>query len=125
MHHLPPVGHAIQGGWICPPGGHGAADRHHDHPTRGLVKITKRPCLTARSWPATRTVIRTSPDCTCVGPDRALSTCAFDLLALNGRDPRLQTLMKRLACLRTYWSVSVVRPSRYPNLFETARRCCG
>src|SRR5262245_7234896 len=27
----------------------------HDHPRRGLVKITKRPCLTARSWPATRT----------------------------------------------------------------------
>src|SRR5215831_13032782 len=52
----------------------------------------KPQCSTARSWPATPMDVRTSLDCTSVGPGRALS---FDLLALNGQDWRPQPLVKR------------------------------
>jgi len=44
-------------------------------------------------------IVQTSLGCTCVGLGRAPFTYGLDLLAFNGRDLRLQPLMKRQACL--------------------------
>ena len=45
-------------------------------------------------------IVQTSLGCTCVGLGRAPFTYGLDLLAFNGRDLRLQPLMKRQACLQ-------------------------
>jgi bifunctional non-homologous end joining protein LigD len=50
---------------------------------------------------------------------------AFDLLAVNGRDLRLQPLLKRQDACRPCWSGSVAWPFRYPNPLKTAWCCCA
>ena len=54
---------------------------------------------------------------------RAIQLWAFDLLALNSRDLRLQPLVKRQARLQALLERFGRRLSHCPNHSKTARRC--
>src|SRR5215831_19486706 len=61
----------------------------------------KRQCSTARLWPAMPMGARTSPGCTCVGPDRAQFSYGRSICSLStARTGRPQPLVKRQARLQ-------------------------